>query len=74
MIDTVLTTDTAHVYLYWYGHDAYPTVVTVLDGDHWLVIFSWDGVLESAFVVENPASYLSSPTFEFIGLLREVLA
>ena len=73
MIDTVLTTDTAPVYLYWYGHDAYPTVVTVLDGNHWLVIFSWDGVLESAFVVENPASYLSSPTFEFIGLLREVL-
>ena len=74
MIDTVLTADTAQVYLYWHGHEAYPTVVTVVDGNHWLVIFSWDGVLESAFVVENPASYLSSPTFEFVGLLHEVLA
>jgi hypothetical protein len=73
-IETILTTDTARVYLYWHGHDAYPTVVTVLDGNHWLVIFSWDGVLESAFVVENPSSYLSPPTFEFIGLLCEVLA
>ena len=74
MIDTVLTTDTAHVYLYWHGHDAYPTVVTVLDGNYWLVIFSWDGVLESAFVVKHPASYLIPPHFESIGLLREVLA
>jgi len=74
IIYTVLTTDTAHVYLYWHGHDAYPAIVTVLDGNHWLVIFSMDGVLESAFVSENPESYLSPPNFEPIGLLHEVLA
>lgn len=74
IIRTVLTTDTAYVYLYWHGQDAYPTVVTVLDGKHWLVIFSLDGVLESAFVVKNPEAYLSSPDFESSGLLCEVLA
>jgi hypothetical protein len=74
IIYTVLTTDTAHVYLYWHGHDAYPTIVTVLEGNHWLVIFSMDGILESAFVVENPESYLRPPNFEPMGLLYEVLA
>jgi hypothetical protein len=74
IIYTVLTTDTAHVYLYWHGHDAYPTIVTVLEGNHWLVIFSMDGILESAFVVKNPESYLRPPNFEPMGLLYEVLA
>ena len=74
IIYTVLTTDTAHVYLYWHGDEAYPAVATVLDGNHWLVMFSLDGILESAFVVENPESYLSPPNFEFMGLLHEVLA
>jgi hypothetical protein len=73
IIYTILTTETAQVYLYWHGHAAYPAVVTVLHENHWLVIFSMDGVLEAAFVVENPESYLSPPNFESMGLLHEVL-
>ena len=35
-------------------------------------MFSYDGVLESAFVIERPEHYLSKPGFELIGLLGEV--
>jgi hypothetical protein len=35
-------------------------------------MFSYDGMMESAFVVERPERYLSKPGFEQIGLLSEV--
>jgi hypothetical protein len=41
---------------------------------HWLVMFTMDGVMESAYVVERPEHYLSHPAFEYIGSLSEVMA
>jgi hypothetical protein len=35
-------------------------------------MFSLDGILESAFVIERPERYLSKPGFELIGQLGEV--
>lgn len=74
IIKTVLKTDTAKIFLYSYGNDFYPTVVTVLEDKHWLVMFSMEGVMETAFIVENPDTYLSPPEFEPVGLLYEVLS
>jgi hypothetical protein len=50
------------------------TVVAVIEDRHWLVMFGLDGVMESAYVVENPDRYLSKPDFEKLGLVSEVLA
>jgi hypothetical protein len=36
-------------------------------------MFSFEGIMESAVVIENPQIYLSPPQFEQIGLLGEVL-
>lgn len=72
-IRSVLSTADATVYLYWHQDVAYPTVVCPLDGDLWLVMFSLDAVMETAFVIENPDSYLQPSLFDQIGSLDEVL-
>lgn len=72
VILTVLQDKSAQVYRYWYNHVPYVVVVATVHGQHWLVMFAYDGVLESAFVVERPERYLSQPGFEWIGLLGEV--
>jgi len=63
---------TGRVYRYWYNGIPYVTVVATVDTRQWLVMFAYDGVLESAFVVERPERYLSKPGFEWIGSLNEV--
>lgn len=73
IIQSVLTTSDATVYLYWHEDVAYPTIVCSLAGKLWLVMFSIDGIMETAFVVENPDSYLQPSLFERIGTLDEVL-
>lgn len=73
IIHSVLSRPDATVYLYWHRDIAYPTVACPLDEDLWLVIFSLDAIMETAFVVENPDSYLQPTLFERIGSLDEVL-
>jgi hypothetical protein len=72
VILTVLQDKSAQVYRYWYNRVPYVVVVATVHSQHWLVMFAYDGVLESAFVVERPERYLSQPGFEWIGLLGEV--
>ncbi len=60
------------MYLYWYNQVAYVAVMGSVENREWLVMFSYDGVLESAFVVERPERYLHKPGFEYLGLLGEV--
>lgn len=38
-----------------------------------LKMFSADAIMETAFVIENPDSYLQSSLFEQVGSLDEVL-
>ncbi len=60
------------MYRYWYDRAPYVAVVALIHDQHWLVMFAYDGMLESAFVVERPERYLSKPGFERIGSLGEV--
>jgi len=72
VILTVLRDESARVYRYWYDYVPYVTVVATVEDRQWLVMFAYDGLLESAFVLERPEQYLSKPGFEWIGLLNEV--
>ena len=72
IILTVLHDESAQVYHYWYNRVPYITVVATVQGQQWLVMFGYDGVMESAFVVERPEHYLSKPGFESIGRLGEM--
>lgn len=68
----VLQNKSAEVYHYWYNRMPYVTVVSAIENKHWLVMFSYDGILESCFVLERPERYLDKPGFERIGFLGEV--
>ena len=68
----VVQDKSAQVYRYWYNRVPYVTVVATVHTQQWLVMFTYNSVLESAFVVENPERYLSKPGFEWIGSLGEV--
>lgn len=72
IIEEVLTTDEAAVYLFSYD-EAYPTVVALLHKRHWLVMFSMAALMETAFIVEKPNSYLKKSNVEYMGTLQEVL-
>jgi hypothetical protein len=72
IILTVLQNESAQVFRYWYNRVPYVTMVATVRSGQWLVMFSYDGVMESAFIVERPKHYLSKPGFEKIGLLSEV--
>lgn len=63
----------AKVYLFWYETVSYVTIVSIREENTWLVMFSMDGIMETAFVVERPDKYLSSPDYEYIGSVSEVI-
>jgi hypothetical protein len=74
IIQTVLEDAQAKVYIYRHNEVPYVTVLAVIQGRHWLVMFALDGLMESAYILANPDSYLSKPGFEMLGTLNEVLA
>lgn len=74
IIQTVLENTQAKVYIYRHNDIPYVAVLAVLQGHHWFVMFALDGLMESAYVVENPDTYLAKPVFELVGSLNEVLA
>jgi hypothetical protein len=73
IIRSVLEDPQARIYLYHHGEATYVTVVAVIQNRHWLVMFSIDGLTESAFVIDRPDRYLNRSVFELVGLLEEVL-
>ncbi len=72
VIQTVLQDKSAQLFRYWYNRSPYITIVATVQRHQWLVMFSYDCVMESAFVVDRPEHYLNKPGFEYIGLLGEV--
>lgn len=73
LIRLVLTDRSAVIYVY-YADDTPYVAVSWQRGDNlWLVIASLEGVIETAFVVENPESYLNRSKFHFLGAMAEVV-
>jgi hypothetical protein len=74
IIQAVLTDSQAQVYVYYHNDVPYGVVVAVVQSRHWLVMFTLDEVIESAYVIEHPVPYLSKSVFKLIGFLSEVMA
>ena len=72
VIQTVVQTPTAVVWVYHWGMDTYPTVVTEVAGVVWLVMCGSDGTMETAFPPEDPATYLANPRFTRLGTMEEL--
>ncbi len=73
IIKAVVTDRKARVFVYWHGQKCYPTIVSTIEEQQWLVMFDLDGVLETAYIVERPDRYLNRSVFESVGTLDEVL-
>lgn len=73
MVRRVLEAQDASIYVYYTGNTSYLSVAARIDGRLWLVITSLEGILETAFVVENPESYLEHEAFRYMGKMSEVV-
>jgi len=73
LIRRILTEKTATIYVYYADDTPYLAVSWQWGEDLWLVISSLEGVIETAFVVENPESYLNRSVFHYLGQMEEVV-
>ena len=72
LIQAVVQTPTAVVWLYHWDTVAYPTVVSEVAGVLWLVMLGIDGVMETAFPPEDLPTYLADPRFTRLGTMEEL--
>lgn len=73
IIQSILDDNTAKVYIYQESDEPYVAVSLWQQEQLWLVIFDQNGILETAFVVKNPSSYMSEPEFTFVDQLGNLL-
>lgn len=73
IITRVLQDNTARVYIYRENIISYIAVSAIHQNALWLVIFALDGLLETAFIVDNPSGYLQKSEFTFIDILGNLL-
>lgn len=73
LIYRLLETETAQIYVYYADETPYLSITVNLDKRLWLVMASFDGVIETAFVVENPEGYMNRSMFRYIGTMTEVV-
>ncbi len=72
-IRQLLETIDASLYVYYTDATSYISIAAWLDGRLWLVIATMEGVLETAFVVDNPDTYLEREAFQYVAKLGEVI-
>ena len=72
-IQAIVDDGTAKVYIYQENDEPYIAISSLIGEQLWLVIFDSNGILETAFVVKNPASYLGKPEFTFVDILDNLV-
>jgi hypothetical protein len=73
VIQHVLEAEGVLVYIYSTGESPYLAVDAWLNSRLWLVIVSFEGIMETAFVVENSETYLDREAFPYVGKMSEVV-
>lgn len=73
LIQELVSNEGNSVYLYKFGTDRYYGVGGSIRSDKWLVIFSKDGVMETAFPPDRFEGYLEKRGFEELGKVGEVI-
>lgn len=72
IILNIINNQQAKLYVYDYNGIIYPTIVSMYESSLWLVMFSMDGIMETAFLPDDPVAYLSKSAFKYMGLLKEL--
>jgi hypothetical protein len=73
IVQGVLTEDANIVYLFHMNGVDYVTIVEPTERP-WLVMFDLNGLMETAFIVENPQSYLNKREFSQVDTVQRVLS
>ena len=74
VIRSIVTHPEALVYVYQHGSVYYPTIVASSAGRTWLVMFSMDGILETAFPPNRPDTYFTDELgYHLLGRVREIV-
>jgi hypothetical protein len=73
VIQRVMSMVDASIYVYQTEGLHFLAVATWLEGRLWLVITSFEGIMETAFVVENTETYLEREAFQYVGKMSEVV-
>jgi hypothetical protein len=75
IIASILAAPTTDVYIYiWQQNAIYPTVVSTYQNERWLVMFSLNGIMETAFPPTDPDAYLADSRFRYLGPMQELLS
>ena len=72
IIATIVNDYQAKVYLFRYEDTPYPTLVTTVKNQDWLVMIGLDGIMETAFPPNDPETYLADPAYVYVGMLEEL--
>ncbi|MFQ5341794.1 MAG: hypothetical protein ACE5F6_09645 [Anaerolineae bacterium] len=73
VIAEVVSDPRADVFVFVFDDDPYPTVVAGVAGQRWLVMFDWDGIMETAFPPDDADEYLADPQFVRLGIAEDIL-
>lgn len=72
IILSIINNPEAQLYIYQDNDWIYPTIVAKYKNRLWLIMFSMEGIMETAFPPDNPTSYLGQLSFKYLGLLKEL--
>lgn len=73
IITSIINDNRAKVYVFQYSDTIYPTLVSVIQDQVWLVIIALDGTMETAFPPSDPDTYLSDPAYRYVAVLGELM-
>ncbi len=73
IIAAIVGDQAASVYAYIWPTAIYATVVGIHRAEYWLVMFSIDGIMETAFPPTDIDEYLSDSRFQYLGTVQELL-
>jgi len=72
VIISIMLNQDAQLYVYTFQDHSYPTVVAPVEERLWLVMIGMDGVMETAFPLRDPTTYLADPAYSHLGRLQEL--
>ena len=73
IITSIINDNRAKVYVFQYNDTIYPTLVSIIQEQVWLVIIALDGTMETAFPPSDPDTYLSDPAYLYVAVLGELM-
>ena len=73
IIQHIIHDGNAEIFAYIWPNAVYATVVSYYMGNRWLVMFSFNGVMETAFPPTDPEEYLADSRFRYMSTLQELI-